>query len=70
MMLSIKSLVADEVRKYYKYSMDLLDDFDRQDVMDLYRLVQERMLSRRLEVDQESEMAFELLMFVLSQLQK
>ncbi|GJS70994.1 hypothetical protein Tco_0703835 [Tanacetum coccineum] len=38
-----------------------------------YPLTQEmlsRMLSRRLEVDQESEMAFELLMFVLSQLQK
>ncbi|GJV77178.1 hypothetical protein Tco_1508762 [Tanacetum coccineum] len=38
-----------------------------------YPLTQEmlsRMLSRRLEVDQESEMAFELLRFIRSQLQK
>ncbi|GJZ41456.1 hypothetical protein Tco_0588342 [Tanacetum coccineum] len=38
-----------------------------------YPITQEmlsRMLSRRLEVDQESEMAFELLMFIRSQLQK
>ncbi|GJS69174.1 hypothetical protein Tco_0702015 [Tanacetum coccineum] len=62
------------------------DYFDRQDVMDLHRLVQERiaihmmiekkypliqemlsrMLSRRLEVDQESEMAFEHLRYITS----
>ncbi|GJY21848.1 hypothetical protein Tco_0394414, partial [Tanacetum coccineum] len=133
--------------KNYKIFSEMLDDFDRQDVMDLHRLVQERydttspegydlllwgdlkilfepneedeiwknqqdynliswrlfdscgihmllmhtgiaihmmiekkypltqemlsrMLSRRLEVDQESEMAFELLRFIRSQLQK
>ncbi|GKE65997.1 hypothetical protein Tco_1520158, partial [Tanacetum coccineum] len=133
--------------KNYKVFSEMLDDFDRQDVMDLYRLVQERydttssggydlllwvdlkilfepneedeiwknqqdynliswrlfdscgihillmstgvaihmmiekkypltqemlsrMLSRRLEVDHESEMAYELLKFIRSQLQK
>ncbi|GKC93951.1 hypothetical protein Tco_1159393 [Tanacetum coccineum] len=91
--------------KNYKIFSEMLDDFDRQDVLDLHRLVQERlfdscgihmllmhtgiaihmmiekkypltqemlsrMLSRRLEVDQESEMAFELLRFIRSQLQK
>ncbi|GJZ55039.1 putative ribonuclease H-like domain-containing protein [Tanacetum coccineum] len=71
----------------------MLDDFDRQDVMDLHRLVKERydstspegydlkeipltqemllrMLNRRLEVDHESEMAFELFRFERSQLKK
>ncbi|GJW78968.1 retrovirus-related pol polyprotein from transposon TNT 1-94 [Tanacetum coccineum] len=74
---------ADGSLKNYKVFSEMLDDFDRQDVMDLYRLVQEstgvdihmmiekkypitqemlsRMLSRRLEVDHESEMAYELL---------
>ncbi|GJR26839.1 putative ribonuclease H-like domain-containing protein [Tanacetum coccineum] len=74
-------------------SREMLDDFDRQDVKDLHRLVllmntivaihmmiekkypltQEmlsRMLNRRLEVDYESEMAFELIRFTKSQLQK
>ncbi|GJR81897.1 hypothetical protein Tco_0152682 [Tanacetum coccineum] len=94
---------GDESSKNYKIFSEMLDDFDRQDVMDLHRLVQERlfdscgihmllmhtglaihmmiekkypltqemlsrMLSRRLEVDEESEMAFELLRFVKSQL--
>ncbi|GJY54015.1 hypothetical protein Tco_0445679 [Tanacetum coccineum] len=91
---------ADGSLKNYKVFSEMLDDFDRKDVMDLYRLVQEswrlfdscgihmllmhtgiaihmmiekkypltqemlsRMLSRRLEVDQESEMAFELLSY-------
>ncbi|GJT35440.1 hypothetical protein Tco_0925859 [Tanacetum coccineum] len=138
---------VDESSKNYKIFSEMLDDFDRQDVLDLHRLVQERydttspegydlllwgdlkilfepneedeiwknqqdynliswrlfdscgihmllmhtgiaihmmiekkypltqemlsrMLSRRLEVDQESEMAFELLRFIRSQLQK
>ncbi|GKB86525.1 hypothetical protein Tco_0958797 [Tanacetum coccineum] len=143
----VRKNIADGSSKNYKVFNEMLDDFDRQDVMDLYRLVQERydttspegydlllwgdlkilfesnkddeiwknqqdynliswrlfdscgihmllmhtgiaihmmiekkypltqemlsrMLSRRLEVDQESEMAFELLMFIRSQLQK
>ncbi|GKC52843.1 hypothetical protein Tco_1075588 [Tanacetum coccineum] len=105
-----------------KIFIEMLDDFDRQDVIDLYRLVKERfktaspegydrllwgdlitvfkpihvllmdtgiaihmliektypltqemlsrMLSRRLEVDHECEMAYELLRFTRSQLQK
>ncbi|GJT73606.1 hypothetical protein Tco_1032892 [Tanacetum coccineum] len=95
---------GDGSSKNYKIFSEMLDDFDRQDVLDLHRLVQERtthdklvlfgfnegihmlmmhtgiaihmmiekkypltqemilrMLSRRLEVDQESEMAFKLL---------
>ncbi|GJR84314.1 hypothetical protein Tco_0155099 [Tanacetum coccineum] len=80
----------DFVPKDYEIKNEMLDDFDRQDVLDLHRLVQERisihmmiekkypltqemlsrMLSRRLEVDQESKMAFELLRFTRSQLQK
>ncbi|GJR10476.1 hypothetical protein Tco_0793128 [Tanacetum coccineum] len=91
--------------KNYKIFSEMLDDFDRQDVMDLHRLVKERlfdscgvhvllmdngiaiyimiekkypltqemlsrMLNRRLEVDYESKMAFELLRFTRSQLKK
>ncbi|GKA48190.1 hypothetical protein Tco_0741148 [Tanacetum coccineum] len=102
--------------KSYKIFIEMLDDFDRQDVLDLYRLVKERfetaspegydrllwgdlitvfepnigiaihmlvektypltqeMLSRilsgKLEVDNESEMAFELLRFTRSQIKK
>ncbi|GKC55476.1 hypothetical protein Tco_1078221 [Tanacetum coccineum] len=92
--------------KSYKIYTDMLDDFDRQDVLDLYRLVKERfetaspegydrllwgdlitvfepkktypftqemlsrMLSGKLEVDNESEMAFELLRFTRSQIEK
>ncbi|GJR26842.1 hypothetical protein Tco_1103074 [Tanacetum coccineum] len=93
---------ADGSSKNYKIFCEMLDDFDRQDVIDLHRLVNERyeitspkgydlllfaihmmiekkypltqemlsrMLNRRLEVDYESEMAFELLRFTRSQLQ-
>ncbi|GJR62166.1 hypothetical protein Tco_1504328 [Tanacetum coccineum] len=78
---------------------EMLDDFNKQDVMDPHRLVKERvhvllmdneiaihmmiekkypltqemlsrMLNRRLEVDHESEMTFELLRFTRSQLKK
>ncbi|GJX10857.1 ribonuclease H-like domain-containing protein [Tanacetum coccineum] len=146
-MMYYQIIRADGSSKNYKIFSEMLDDFDRQDVMDLHRLVQERydttspegydlllwgdlkilfepneedeiwknqqdynliswrlfdscgihmllmhtgiaihmmiekkypltqemlsrMLSRRLEVDQESEMAFELLRFIRSQLQK
>ncbi|GKD33662.1 hypothetical protein Tco_1249171 [Tanacetum coccineum] len=109
---------ADGSTKNYKIFSAMLDDFDRQDVLDLYRLEDEiwkaqqdytliswrlcdscrihlllmdtricihmlvekkypltqemisRMLCRRLEVDHESEMAFELLRFTRSQLKK
>ncbi|GJV71105.1 hypothetical protein Tco_1491100 [Tanacetum coccineum] len=104
---------ADGSTKYYKIFTAMLDDFDRQNVLELYRLVEERfeftslegygrllwgdlitllepitihimvekkypltqdmlsrMLSRRLEVDHESEMAFELLRFTRSQIEK
>ncbi|GJV96205.1 hypothetical protein Tco_1547782 [Tanacetum coccineum] len=71
--------------KNYKIFSEMVDDFDTQDVIDphrvaihmmiekIYPLTQEmlsRMLNRRLEVDYESEMAFELLRFTRSQLQK
>ncbi|GJU17548.1 hypothetical protein Tco_1145514 [Tanacetum coccineum] len=91
--------------KSYKIFIEMLDDFDRQDVLDLYRLIKERlfdscgvhvllidigiaihmlvektysltqdmlsrMLSEKLEVDNESEMAFELLRFTRSQIEK
>ncbi|GJS42018.1 hypothetical protein Tco_0567061 [Tanacetum coccineum] len=146
-MMYYQIIRADGSSKNYKVFSEMLDDFDRQDVMDLYRLVQERydttspgvydlllwgdleilfepnkedeiwknqqdynliswrlfdscgihillmstgvaihmmiekkypltqemlsrMLSRRLEVDHESEMAYELLRFIRSQLQK
>ncbi|GJX74813.1 hypothetical protein Tco_0313408 [Tanacetum coccineum] len=94
---------ADRSSKNYKIFSEMLDGFDRQDVLDLHRLVQKswrlfdlcgihmllmhtgiaihmmiekkypltqemlsRMLSRRLEVDQESEMEYELLRFIVS----
>ncbi|GJZ60088.1 hypothetical protein Tco_0615904 [Tanacetum coccineum] len=146
-MMYYQIIRGDRSSKNYKIFSEMLDDFDRQDVLDLHRLVQERydttslegydlllwgdlkilfepneddeiwknqhdynliswrlfdscgihmllmhtgitihvmiekkypltqemllrMLSRRLEVDQESEMAFELLRFIRSQLQK
>ncbi|GJV86379.1 hypothetical protein Tco_1530317 [Tanacetum coccineum] len=108
----LRACLADGSSKNYKIFSEMLDDFDRQDVMDLHRLVKERydtispegydlllwgdlktlfepfhvllmdngiaihimiekkypltqemlsrMLNRRLEVDHESEMAFEL----------
>ncbi|GKA49864.1 reverse transcriptase domain-containing protein [Tanacetum coccineum] len=98
-MMYYQIIRADGSSKNYKIFSEMLDDFDRQDVMDLHRLVQERlfdscgihillmhtgiaihmmiekkypltqemlsrMLRRRLEVDQESEMAFELLSII------
>ncbi|GJV83200.1 hypothetical protein Tco_1523098 [Tanacetum coccineum] len=95
-MMYYQIIRADGSSKNYKIFSEMLDDFDRQDVMDLHRLVQERlfdscgihillmhtgiaihmmiekkypltqemlsrMLSRRLKVDQESEMAFKRL---------
>ncbi|GJU08369.1 hypothetical protein Tco_1124799 [Tanacetum coccineum] len=111
----IRSSEANGSSKYYKVFSAMLNDFDRQDVLDQYRLVKERfettspegydrllwgdlitlfepntvsihmlvenkypltkemlsrMLSRRLEVDHECEMAFELLRFTKSQLKK
>ncbi|GJU91860.1 hypothetical protein Tco_1304283 [Tanacetum coccineum] len=109
--------------KNYKIFSEMLDDFDRQDVVDLYRVVKEseedeiwkgqhdykliswrlfdscgvhvllmdtgiaihmmvekkypltqemlsRMLNRRLEVDHESTMAFELIRFIKAQLEE
>ncbi|GKE11732.1 hypothetical protein Tco_1415283 [Tanacetum coccineum] len=47
--------------KFYKIFSAMLDDFDRQDVLDLYML---------LEVDHECEMAYELLRFTKSQYKK
>ncbi|GKC28250.1 hypothetical protein Tco_1035544 [Tanacetum coccineum] len=120
---AINIIRADGSEKYYKIFTTMLDDFDRQDMLDLYRLVKERfettspkgydrllwgdlvtlfepseedeicraqqdytliswrkypltqemlsrMLSRRLEVDHECEMAYELLRFTRSQLKK
>ncbi|GJS80633.1 hypothetical protein Tco_0730514 [Tanacetum coccineum] len=101
--VNIESLAT----KYPIIFSAMLDDFGRQDVLDLYRLVKERfettsleghdrllwgdlitlfepiekkypltqemlsrMLSGRLEVDHECEMAFELLRFTRSQLKK
>ncbi|GJX99828.1 hypothetical protein Tco_0356847 [Tanacetum coccineum] len=97
---------ADGSTKYYKVFSAMLNDFDRQDVLDQYRLVKERfettspkgydrflwgylitlfepkkkypltqemlsrMLSGRVEVDHECEMAFELPRFTKSQLKK
>ncbi|GKB89118.1 hypothetical protein Tco_0961390 [Tanacetum coccineum] len=83
--------------KYLIIFSEMLDDFDRQDVVDLYSLVKERyelispeasihmmvetkypltqevlsrMLNRRLEVDHESTMAFELIRFIKAQLEE
>ncbi|GKB85008.1 hypothetical protein Tco_0957280 [Tanacetum coccineum] len=100
--VNIESLAT----KYPIVFSAMLDDFDRQDVLDIYRLVKERfettslegydrllwgdlitlfepkkkypltqemlsrMLSGRLEVDHECEMAFKLLRFTRSQLKK
>ncbi|GJW31193.1 hypothetical protein Tco_0051225 [Tanacetum coccineum] len=121
-MMYYQIIRADGSSKNYKIFSGMLDDFDRQDMVDLYRLVKERyettspegydlllwgdlktlfepihvllmdigiaidmmvemtypliqemlsgMLNRRLEVDHESEMEFELLRFTRSQLQK
>ncbi|GJT92527.1 hypothetical protein Tco_1081372 [Tanacetum coccineum] len=93
-MMYYQIIRADESSKNYKIFSEMLDDFDRQDVVDLHRvhvllmdnvisihmmiekkypLTQEmlsRMINRRLEVDHESEMTFELLRFTRSQLKK
>ncbi|GKA08574.1 hypothetical protein Tco_0687905 [Tanacetum coccineum] len=81
---------ADESSKNYKIFSEMLDDFDKRDVVDLYSLVKERiaihvmvekkypltqemlsrMLNRRLEVDHESTMAFELIRFIKAQLEE
>ncbi|GKA41285.1 retrovirus-related pol polyprotein from transposon TNT 1-94 [Tanacetum coccineum] len=94
---AVNIIRADGSEKYYKIFSAMLDDFVKQDVLDLYRLVKERfettslegydrllwgdlitlfkpkrkypltqeilsrMLSRRIEVDHECEMAYELL---------
>ncbi|GJZ05623.1 retrovirus-related pol polyprotein from transposon TNT 1-94 [Tanacetum coccineum] len=88
-----KIIRGDGSSKNYKILSEMLYDFDRQDIMELYRLVKERvyillmqngiaihmltekkyplsqemiskMLSKRLEVDQESTQAYELLKFI------
>ncbi|GJS53379.1 hypothetical protein Tco_0626741 [Tanacetum coccineum] len=61
---------ADESLKNYKIFSEMLDDFDRQDVLDLHKEMLSRMLSKRLEVNHESTMAYELLKFIKSQVQK
>ncbi|GJT53630.1 putative ribonuclease H-like domain-containing protein [Tanacetum coccineum] len=89
-MMYYQIIKADGSSKNYKIFSEMLDDFDRQDVLDLHRvhvllmgngiaihmmiekkysLTQEmlsRMINRRLEVDHESEMAFEPLRFTRS----
>ncbi|GJV84575.1 hypothetical protein Tco_1524473 [Tanacetum coccineum] len=102
-----KSIRGDGSLKNYKILSEMLYDFDRQDVVELYRLVKEswslcdfcgvhillmkngiaihmltekkyplsqemisKMLSKRLEVDQESTQAYELLKFIRSQVKK
>ncbi|GJY59242.1 putative ribonuclease H-like domain-containing protein, partial [Tanacetum coccineum] len=98
-MMYYQIIRADVSFKNYKIFSEMLDDFDRQDVVDLYRLVKERvhvllmdigiaihmmvekkypliqemlsmMLNRRLEVDHESTMAFELIRFIKAQLEE
>ncbi|GKC83935.1 hypothetical protein Tco_1139652 [Tanacetum coccineum] len=115
-MMYYQIIRGDGSSKNYKIFSKMLDDFNRQDVMDLHKLVKERydttspkgydlllwrdlkilfepyngiaihmmiekkypltqdmlsmMLNRRLEVDHESEMTFELLRFTRSQLKK
>ncbi|GJU89580.1 hypothetical protein Tco_1302003 [Tanacetum coccineum] len=61
---------ANRSTKSYKIFIEMLDDFNKHDVLDLYRLVKERLLSGKLEVDNEREMAFELLRFTRSQIEK
>ncbi|GJW72949.1 hypothetical protein Tco_0132319 [Tanacetum coccineum] len=95
-MMYYQIIRANGSSKNYKIFSEMLDDFDRQDVVDLYRLrlfdscgvhvllmdprvaihmmvkkkyplIQEmlsRMLNRRLEVDHESTVAFELIRFM------
>ncbi|GJX21134.1 hypothetical protein Tco_0223811 [Tanacetum coccineum] len=100
-----KIIRGDGSLKNYKILSEMLYDFDRQDIVELYRLVKEslcdfcgvhillmqngiaihmltekkyplsqemisKMLSKRLEVDQESTQAYELLKFIRSQVKK
>ncbi|GKB29146.1 hypothetical protein Tco_0868547 [Tanacetum coccineum] len=102
-----KIIRGDGSSKNYKILSEMLYDFDRQDIVELYRLVKEswslcdfcgvyillmqngiaihmltekkyplsqemisKMLSKRLEVDQESTQAYELLKFIRSQVKK
>ncbi|GJS23615.1 hypothetical protein Tco_0452247 [Tanacetum coccineum] len=99
-MMYYQIIRADGSSRNYKIFSGMLDDFDRHDVIDLYRLrlfdlcgvhvllmdtgisihmmvektyplileMLSRILNIRLEVDHESEMAFELLKFTRSQL--
>ncbi|GJS84168.1 ribonuclease H-like domain-containing protein [Tanacetum coccineum] len=67
-MMYYQTIRADGSSKNYKIFSEMLDDFDKQDVVDLYSLVKERMLNRRLKVDHESTMAFELIRFIKAQL--
>ncbi|GJX57002.1 hypothetical protein Tco_0286899 [Tanacetum coccineum] len=96
-MMYYQIIRADRSSKNYKIFSEMLDDFDKQDVVDLYSLVKEskedeiwkvaihmmvekkfpltqemlsRMLNRRLEVDHESTMAFELIRFIKAQLEE
>ncbi|GJW54096.1 hypothetical protein Tco_0098181 [Tanacetum coccineum] len=104
-MIYYQIIKADGGSKNYNIFSEMLDDFDRQDVVDLYSLVKERlfdscgvhvllmdtgvaihmlvekkypltqemlsrMLNRRLEVDRESTMAFELIRFIKGQLEE
>ncbi|GJR52214.1 hypothetical protein Tco_1402735 [Tanacetum coccineum] len=93
-----KIIRGDGSSKNYKIPSEMLYDFDRQDIVELYRLVKEsshsadpkwnchtyatekkyplsqemisKMLSKRLEVDQESIQAYELMKFIISQVKK
>ncbi|GJW25396.1 hypothetical protein Tco_0039207 [Tanacetum coccineum] len=77
-----KIIRANGSTKSYKIFTEMLNDFDRQDGLDLYRLVKKektypltqemlsRMLSGKLEVDNESEMTFELIRFTRSHIEK
>ncbi|GJW92814.1 hypothetical protein Tco_0172486 [Tanacetum coccineum] len=121
-MMSYQIIRANGSSKNYKIFSEMLDDFDRQNVVDLYRVVKERyetislegydrllwgdlitlfesihvllmdtgvaihmmvekkypltqemlsrMLNRRLEVDHECTVAFELIRFIKAQLEK
>ncbi|GKB47617.1 hypothetical protein Tco_0898370, partial [Tanacetum coccineum] len=89
-MIYYQIIRADGSSKNYKIFNEMLHDFNRQDMVDLYSLVKERvaihmmvekkypltqemisrMLNRRLEVDYESTMAFELIRFIKAQLEE
>ncbi|GKE78259.1 hypothetical protein Tco_1544379 [Tanacetum coccineum] len=73
---------ADGNTSYHKLLFNMLRKFDRQDLVDLHRLVMKRFEDNtpegynlllwgdlKLEAEAESTMAFELLMFIKSQLE-